>query len=58
MEYIKGTGKGRGGYRGGGRKKLPDELKAKNTTFKLYDWEVEKVRLFIKTIRQNVIKDE
>lgn len=47
-----------GKYYGGGRKKLPDDKKAKNKTFKLYDWEVEKVKNFIKTIRQNQITDE
>ena len=29
------------------RKKLPPELKAKNHTFKLYDWEVEAVKKYI-----------
>ena len=48
----------KGKYYGGGRKKLPPELKAKNVTFKLYTWEVEKVRNFIKTIRQKHIVDE
>lgn len=48
----------KGKYYGGGRKKLPDNLKAKNRTFKLYDWEVEKVKEFIKTIRQKPIKEE
>ena len=33
------------------RKKLPPELKAKNHTFKLYDWEVEGVRKYIKDLR-------
>ena len=33
------------------RKKLPPELKAKNHTFKLYDWEVEKVKEYIKCVR-------
>lgn len=33
------------------RKKLTPELKAKNHTFKLYDWEVEKVKAFIKSLR-------
>lgn len=42
-----------GKYYGGGRKKLPDNLKAKNKTFKLYDWEVEKVKEFIKSLREN-----
>lgn len=31
--------------------KLPPELKAKNHTFKLYDWEVEKVKEYIKYLR-------
>ena len=34
------------------RKKLPPELKAKNHTFKLYDWEVDKVKGFIKKERE------
>ena len=42
----------KGIYYGGGRQKLPPELKAKNRTFKLYDWEVEKVKNFIKSLRQ------
>lgn len=42
----------KGIYYGGGRQKLPLELKAKNRTFKLYDWEVEKVKNFIKSLRQ------
>lgn len=33
------------------RKKLPPELKAKNHTFKLYDWEVEAVKKYIKDLR-------
>lgn len=33
------------------RKKLPPELKAKNHTFKLYDWEVDKVKEYIKYLR-------
>jgi len=33
------------------RKKLPPELKAKNHTFKLYDWEVETVKKYIKDLR-------
>ena len=33
------------------RKKLPTELKAKNHTFKLYDWEVETVKKYIKDLR-------
>lgn len=44
-------------YYGGGRKKLPEELKAKMHSFRLYDWEVEKVREFIKIIRQNPFED-
>ena len=44
----------RGGKRQGtGRPPLPDDKKAKNTTFKLYPWEVEKVRQFIKILREN-----
>lgn len=43
----------RGGKRdGAGRPTVPDEKKAKNRTFKLYDWEVEKVREFIKELRK------
>ena len=43
----------RGGKRkGAGRPPVPDDKKAKNTTFKLYSWEVEKVRQYIKTIRK------
>jgi hypothetical protein len=34
------------------RKKLPPELKAKNHTFKLYDWEVEAVKKYIQYIRK------
>jgi hypothetical protein len=33
------------------RKKLPPELKAKNYTFKLYDWEVDKVKSYIQSQR-------
>lgn len=44
----------RGGRReGSGRKPVPEDKKAKNTTFKLYDWEVEKVKEFIKQLREN-----
>ena len=44
----------RGGERkGAGRPPVPDDKKAKNTTFKLYPWEVEKVRQFIKILREN-----
>lgn len=35
------------------RKKLPPELKAKSHTFRLYDWEVEKVKEYIKCVRAN-----
>ena len=46
----------RGGKRkGAGRPSVPDYKKAKNTTFKLYPWEVEKVRQFIKILRENKI---
>lgn len=49
----------RGGKReGAGRPQIPDNMKAKQVTFWLYSWEVEKVRQFIKTIRQNQIIDE
>lgn len=34
------------------RKKLPPELKAKNHTFKLYDWEVADVKKYIQYIRK------
>jgi len=41
-----------GGKRpGAGRKPLPEDKKAKRYTFRLYLWEVEKVREFIKTLR-------
>lgn len=47
----------RGGKReGAGRPKgtvKPDEEKAKRYTFRLYIWEVEKVREFIKSLRKN-----
>lgn len=50
----------RGGKRpGSGRPIKPPDLKAKNVTFKLYDWEVEKVRNYIKVIRKNnIIENE
>lgn len=45
---------GRGGKReGAGRPFIPEEQKAKNRTFKLYDWEVDKVKQFIKELRIN-----
>lgn len=34
-----------------GRKKLPNELKAKNWTIKVYDWEKEPIKEFIKKRR-------
>lgn len=44
---------GRGGAReGAGRPKKPAEMTAKRRTFRLYDWEVEPVRQFIKSLRQ------
>ena len=50
---------GRGGKReGAGRPKgskgttKPEHLKAHRKTFRLYDWEVEPVRQFIKSLRQ------
>ena len=44
----------RGGKRqGAGRPSVPEDKKAKNRTFKLYDWEVEKVRQYIKLLREN-----
>lgn len=50
---------GRGGKReGAGRPIVSDDKKAKNKTFKLYDWEVDKVKQFIKTIRQNSINND
>ena len=42
----------RGGARqGAGRPSVPDDKKAKNRTIKLYDWEVEPVKKFIKELR-------
>lgn len=35
-----------------GRKKIPEELKAKNVTLKLYDWEKEPIKQMIKELRQ------
>lgn len=44
----------RGGKReGAGRPPAPNSKKTKNRTFKLYDWEVEKVKEFIKQLRKN-----
>ena len=34
-----------------GRKKLPEELKAKNWTIKVYDWEKEPIKQTIKNMR-------
>lgn len=46
----------RGGKReGAGRPFLPEEKRAKNRTFKLYDWEVEKVKEFIKSLRSKPV---
>lgn len=42
----------RGGKReGSGRPKKPEEQKTKKYSFRLYVWEVEKVREFIKSLR-------
>ncbi|MBQ8475868.1 hypothetical protein IJ531_02285 [bacterium] len=42
----------RGGVReGAGRPRKPESEKAKNTTFKLYSWEVQQVKDFIKSLR-------
>ena len=44
-----------GGRRdGSGRKTKTDSEKAKNRTIRLYDWEVEPVREFIKNLRKKV----
>lgn len=52
MEQQKFTS-GRGGKRkGAGRPSISEDKKAKNKTFKLYDWEVEQVRQYIKSLRQ------
>lgn len=56
MYEQKETLSGRGGWRGGGRPKKTEELKAKMHSFRLYDWEVEKVRQFIKSLRDNTSK--
>lgn len=34
------------------RKKIQKELQAKSKTFRLYDWEVDKVKNFIKSLRK------
>lgn len=34
------------------RKKIIKELQAKSKTFRLYDWEIEKVKDFIKSLRK------
>lgn len=48
----------RGGKRqGAGRPKKPEAEQAKRYTFRLYNWEVETVRNFIKSLR-NKKKDE
>ena len=53
MDNKKEILSGRGGKRlGSGRPKVPDDKKAKNVTFKLYDWEREIVRQYIKSLRQ------
>jgi hypothetical protein len=51
----------RGGRRiGAGRPSVDDSLKAKNCTFKLYQWEIPVVKDFIKKLRfdrkANIIK--
>lgn len=54
MDNKKETLSGRGGKRlGSGRPVKPDNLKAKNVTIKLYDWEREKVKEFIKSLRNS-----
>lgn len=39
-----------------GRKKLAKNLKAKVKSFRLYDWELEKVKAFIKELRAKQCK--
>ena len=47
----------RGGARtGAGRKPVPESRKAKNYTFKLYEWEIQIIKDFIKKIRNNKLK--
>lgn len=41
-----------------GRKKLPEELKAKNWTIKVYDWEKEPIKKFIKLRRYKMTEKE
>lgn len=42
----------RGGKReGAGRPSVPDELKAKRYTLRLYSWEIEPVKNFVKMLR-------
>lgn len=42
----------RGGKReGAGRPQKPDAEKTKRYTFRLYQWEVEKIRNYIKSLR-------
>lgn len=43
-EYIKGSGTGRGGWRGGVKPTLPQELRTKKRTISLTDAEWEKFR--------------
>lgn len=46
----------RGGKReGAGRPFVPEEKKAKMKSFRLYDWEVEKVKEFIKSLRSKPV---
>ena len=48
----------RGGKRkGAGRPPVPEEKKAKNTTIKLYPWEVDKVKQFIKELRKKEVSN-
>lgn len=44
----------RGGKRqGAGRPSVPKENKAKQVSLWLYEWEIEKVRQYVKTLREN-----
>ena len=48
----------RGGKReGAGRPAKPETEQAKRYTFRLYDWEVEDVREYIKKLRANKTKN-